>query len=92
MGLKGTKGDPLYINEATKEHFTLGIGLDNILANAETGGKQKLWNLARKAANGKDFEIDSADLGIIKQAVENTKLYNNVINGQILEILSEIKD
>ena len=72
--------------------FTVGIALSNILSEAKEGGKMKLFILAQKLFTEKSIEIDTADLQIIKGAVEATAQYNNIITGQLLVFLDTIKE
>lgn len=71
--------------------FTVGTALSNIMLDAREGGKMKLFILAQKFFNNDEVDVDDADLGIIKQAVEKTDQYNNLVNGQLLQILSNLK-
>ena len=74
------------------ELFTMGMALGNILANSPTGGKHKMFILATKCYQNKEVEIDKADLELIKNAIETTDQYNNLVSGQILQLLVDIKD
>lgn len=69
--------------------FAIGTALSNILIEAQEGGKMKLFILAQKLFNDKEVEVDEADLGIIRKAVENTKQYNNLVTGQLLQMLDK---
>lgn len=71
--------------------FTLGEALSTILISAQEGGKMKMFVLAQKFYDGKDVEIDAVDLGLVKKAVETDKSFNNLVNGQVLVMLSEVK-
>lgn len=68
--------------------FTVGEFLSAVLSIAPEGGKMKLYSLARRTATEESIEVDSADLALLKQSVESAKGYNNVIAGQVLEILN----
>lgn len=87
--LKNLKGEELKDGE---EPFTLGIALGNILASSQEGGKMKMFLLATKLAQNKSVEVDSADLGVIKKAVESTKIYSALVAGQVEMLLDEIKE
>jgi hypothetical protein len=76
----------------TQEIFTYGMALSNILIGAKEGGKMKMFNLAQKCFNDDSVEVDTADLELIKKAVDGTDQYNILVTGQILETLSELKD
>lgn len=72
--------------------FTFGEAIANILLDSKTGGKYKMYSLAERFHESKGgVEIDDADLTLVRDAVENTGLYNNLINGQILKYLSKLK-
>lgn len=88
--IKGLDGADLV--DEQKVVFTIGKALSNILLNASEGGKMKMFILAQKCYGDKEIEIDISDLSIIKMAIEQTKLYNNLVNGQILIMLGEIKE
>lgn len=72
-------------------NFTVGIALSNILLDATQGGKMKLFILAQKIYSDAEVDVDGADLAIIKTAVETTENYNNLVNGQLLQMLSNLK-
>ncbi len=69
------------------KELTVGNVIAEALAGDTTGGKFKLYTLAQKFWNEPEVEVDAADLGLIKTAVENTKTYNNIIIGQVLGLL-----
>lgn len=78
--------------KASGEVFTVGKTLANIIASHEVGGKMKLWVLAQDFYNKKEVELDAADLALVKEAIEKTKVYTSVIiTGQLLEILESNK-
>lgn len=87
--LKTLKGEA--IKGAQDQDFTLGEAVSNILASTETGGKLKLFILAQKFATEDTIDVDTADLGLIKSSVENSKAYTTLVTGQILQILEEVK-
>ena len=76
------------------DFFTVGIALSNILLEAKVGGKMKLFILAKKCFEEKEIDVDDADLAIIKQAVEATEQYTNLVTGQLLQLLErkEVKE
>lgn len=72
--------------------FTFGEALSNILLESTLGGKMKLYSLAQRLHDSKGVvEIDDADASLVLNSVESTKLYNNLINGQLLQYLSKLK-
>lgn len=75
--------------QSDNEDVTVGKALANILALDQSGGKMKLNILARAFYEKPEVELDAADLALVKRAVEDTKLYNNLINGHILTILEK---
>lgn len=88
--IKTLAGEP--IKNGTEGNFTIGLALSNILIENKQGGKMKMFILAQKFFNDKEIDIDEADFNLVKSAVESTENYNNLVNGQILQILSDIKD
>ena len=79
--LKNLKGENYQDN---KEDVTVGAIVSNILSQEQTGGKMKLYSLAVRFYEDEEVELDSADLVLVKKAVEDSKEYNNLILGQIL--------
>lgn len=74
-----------------KEPLTLGMVIAEALASSETAGKMKSYILAKKFYDQTSVEIDAADLSVIKKSVEACRSYNNLILGQTLSLLEEIK-
>ena len=72
-----------------EKFFTIGKALSEILVNAELGGKMKCFVLAQKFYNDKEVDLDEADKELVKSTVESTKLYNNLVTGQLLVLLTE---
>lgn len=85
--LKTLAGDVLKTSDG--KDFFLSEALGNILVASETGGKYKLYTLATSFATSDEVEVDGADLRLIKDAVESTKVYNALISGQLLQMLEE---
>jgi hypothetical protein len=83
--LKTLKGEEL--KDPAGVLVAIGDTLGNILLASETGSKFKLYTLASKMATSDEIEVDDADLKLIKDAVESTKIYNALVAGQILQIL-----
>lgn len=71
----------------------LGVGqvIAEALAVEKTGGKFKLFTLAQKFFGDATVEIDAADLALVKSAVEKCETYNNIIIGQVLGILENVR-
>lgn len=78
-------------NEVIKngsKNFTFGEALAHILIESKVGGKMKMFALAEKFHSSKgNVELDEADVSLVRDAVESTGLYNNLINGLILKAL-----
>lgn len=83
------KGEPLKDGDDT---FTVGQAISSILTSHESGGKMKLFVLAKDFYSKPTVEIDSADLALIKSAVESTKIYNALVSGQLLVMLESVKE
>lgn len=77
--------------EGVLVNYTLGKGIADILLAAKNGGKMKMFILAEKCYKNSNLEVDEADLSLIKSAVENTEILNNLYTGQILKLLEEVK-
>ncbi len=76
---------------AGEEKMTVGSALANILMGAKEGGKMKLYALAQKAYTDKTLDVDESDLALIKKAVETNESYTNLVTGQLLIILENVK-
>lgn len=87
--LKNLGGETLKVGE---KDLTLGEALSNILVSDESGGKMKLFVLAKKLYENKSVDVDVSDLGILKNAVNATKIYTALVSGQVALILEELKD
>lgn len=88
--LVNLKGEPLKNME--KQDFTVGEAIANILLDNKTGGKAKMFVMSQKFYTDEIIDVDLVDLGIIKKAVEETESFNNLVNGQLIVMLSALKD
>ena len=88
--LKTLKGEAL--QNPDKTEITLGEALGLIMASHEMGGKMKCFILAQKFSTEKEVEVDSADLKLVKEACESTKVFISLVSGQILLILEELTE
>ena len=86
--IKNIKGADLKDGD-TEKFFTVGTALSEILVASKMGGKMKCFVLAQKFYNDKEVELDEADKELVKSTVEATELYNNLVNGQLLILLTE---
>lgn len=82
-------GEPYKTAEGSE--LTLGNVIAESLATDTTEGKMKLYILAQKAYSEKTMEVDTADLALIKRAIQTNKSYNALILGQAELKLEEIK-
>lgn len=73
------------------EDLIIGKVIAESLATDQTGGKMKMYALAEKCYSGDIFEVDVADLILMKKSVEECKSYNNIILGQTLLALEAVK-
>ena len=71
--------------------FTVGTALSNIVIDAKEGDRMKMFILAQNFYKEKEVELDDADLALVKKAVQTTTQYNNLVNGQLLQILESKK-
>lgn len=74
------------------EELLVGHVIAEALAGDRTGGKMKMYLLAQRAYEQKELDVDAADLKLIKTSVEQCTTYNNVIVGQVLAELEEVKE
>lgn len=72
--------------------LTVGQAIANMLVAGEEGGKMKLYILAQDLWQKENVELDKADIALVKSIVENTKVYNVLVSGQILVILNTDSD
>ena len=87
--IKGLDGKP--IKDQADKTCTIGESLANMLLAHEAGGKMKLFTLAQEAYKQKGMEVDASDLALIKTVVEGSKIYSNLVTGQILVELESLK-
>lgn len=85
--LKNLIGQNL-IGEGNKP-LTMGEVLSNILLNDRVGSKMKCYILAEKFFKDETVEIDEADLSLVKDSIQRTELYNNLVNGQLLILIGK---
>lgn len=83
-------GNPYKVED---KDLTLGDIVAEALATDQSTGKMKLYALAQTAFKKEVCEIDSADLALIKKALEGCPSYtgNALILGQSLELLEKVK-
>lgn len=82
------KGEAYQQND---QDLLVGHVIAEALAGDRTGGKMKMFLLAQKAYSEAELEVDQADMTLIKKSVEECTSYNNVIIGQVLAKLEEVK-
>ena len=87
--LKNLKGVDL--KNESNESITIGELLSNILLSDKIGGKLKCFSLAQRLYSDPMLEVDGSDFKLIKESVERNEIYNNLVLGQLLSILEEIK-
>ena len=89
--IKNLKGKP-YTNE--NEDLTVGLAIAEVLGVDATGGKMKMYILARRCMEESNVEVDAADFALIKKAVEESKAYggNNIILGSVLVVLDGVRE
>ena len=87
--LKNLKGVDL--KNESNESITIGEALSNILLSDKIGGKLKCFSLAQRLYSDPMLEVDDSDFKLIKESVERNEIYNNLVSGQLLSILEDIK-
>lgn len=71
--------------------LTLGEVLSNVLLAEKAGGKMKMYVLAEKLFKSKEIDLDEADFSLVKSLVEKSDIYGNLVLGQTLIILEDLK-
>ena len=70
--------------------FTVGEALANVLCqDICEGSKLKRFVLAQKCFQDTELELDSADHELLRNAVQTSKLFNNLVLGQLELVLSQ---
>lgn len=70
---------------------TIGEVLSQTLGFERKGGNMKTYLIGRKCSEQDEVEIDSADMALIKPILQKSETYPNVVLGQILLYLEELK-
>jgi len=89
IALKNLAGQELKDGEDT---LTLGKAVANILSADSTGGKMKMHVMSLDFYKEKEMDLDDADLSILEKSVENSQTYLPIVSGQILLLLSNMKE
>jgi hypothetical protein len=71
--------------------LTVGEATANILIISRTGGQMKMFQLAKRLISSDNITVDEVELGLIRSAIVEVggNKYNNLVTGQLLEILKE---
>ena len=85
--LKNLEGETLTMGD---KPMTLGRAVARILSADQQGGKLKSFTLARNFMQQDKVDVDSADLKNVKDSVKRNEIFNNLVSGQVLEILEEL--
>jgi hypothetical protein len=64
--------------------FMSGDAIAEILLNNTEGEKLKCFVLAQKFYSEKEVELDASDKELVKKAIEQNKIYTNLVSGQLL--------
>jgi hypothetical protein len=83
------KGEDL--KTETGASLTVGETLSNIVISDKVGGKMKCFSLAQRLYNEPLLEVDESDFKLIEETVQRAEIYTNLVTGQLLVILGEIK-
>ena len=83
------KGEDL--KTETGASLTVGETLSNIVISDKVGGKLKCFSLARRLYNEPLLELDESDFKLIEDCVNRCEMYSNLVTGQLLIFLGEIK-
>lgn len=87
--LVNLRGEPLRTETGD---LTLGEAVSNILVTAKEGGKMKTFTLAQDFYSKDSVTLDKADFNLVKTTIEKTEVYNSLVSGQVLTILSDITE
>lgn len=87
QAIKSLKNEDIKTPEGTI--FTIGTPISNILLESKDGGKMKMFILAQKFFSDEIVDLDESDLILVKNAIEKTEQYNNLVTGQILQFLNK---
>ena len=71
------------------DEVTIGQVVSDILSVSKAGGKMKMYAMAQKFYDGGEVDLDAADVGVVKNALETTEGYSNVVIGFILTMIDE---
>lgn len=86
QNLLNLEGEPLKTSDMTP--LTVGKALSDILLGAKTGGKMKMFVLARKFFEEEDVDLDESDVVLLTKTIESHEPgYTNLVTGQLLMIL-----
>lgn len=93
QALTTLEGKPLKSGE---EDLTIGKAIAEALLANKTGGRMKVFLLAKKFFSDEKVELDNADFALVKESVKTAEVYahqgfNTLVFGQIEEILEELK-
>lgn len=72
--------------------LTVGKVLAEALSQSETGGKMKMFLLAKRCWEDAEVEVDAADLALVKRSLESSKAFTNIILGQVLLELENVEE
>lgn len=87
--IKDLAGKDLMIDDKV---FTVGDAVSHILLLAPAGGKLKMFNLAQKFYSDEEVSLDDADTALVKNSVETTEQYSNLVCGQLLVMLAKASE
>lgn len=81
--LKNFKGEPLKIGE---DELTLGVAV-GIIMSGQISNPNLAWILGKKFYNDNIVDLRAEEVVFLKKEVYETKQWNAIVTGQILELL-----
>lgn len=100
--LNNLENEPLMFDDEKKIPLTFGRAAANILLTVQNSSKDplKYFSLAQKFYNAKSVdsadqeslvELDDSDSELVKTSIANSEIYQTLVIGQMLKIISESK-
>ncbi len=76
-------GEPVSNGEG--QTLTVGMALSQIMMSTNVGGAAKHYILGTKFFQQKAVELDEADFGLVKRAIQGTQIYgqSSLVPGQL---------
>ncbi len=83
--LKDFEGNTLTDND--KKAYVLGKVIANMVVTAKGDDPMRAYTLAQKIYKLDELILDKSDMGYVKDAVKESKIFGNYITGQVLSLI-----